>query len=152
MEAVIKNKWDLRFIKLAEEVGSWSKDLRTRVGSIIADDDNNPISMGYNGFARKIDDSIGDRYLPENKLKWTIHSEANAIINCARHNQCTVNTTMYVTLFPCNNCAGMIVNAGIKRVVCKNKPDFNNEKWGESWKISKTIFEEAGVEVTYINE
>jgi dCMP deaminase len=145
------NKWDGRFIKLAEEVSFWSKDLRTKVGSIIVDNDNNPISMGYNGFARKINDEINERYLPENKLKWVIHSEANAIINCARHNQCTVNTTIYVTLFPCSNCAGMIVNAGIKRVVCKNKPDFDNERWGENWKISLMILNEGGVTIDYFN-
>lgn len=146
------DKWDIRFMRLAEEISSWSKDIRTKVGSVIVDNDNNPISMGYNGFARHINDLDEERYKPENKLKYVIHSEENAIINCARHNQCTVGTTIYVTLFPCSNCAGMIVNAGIKKIICKEKPDFNNERWGESWKISETIFNEGGVKVLYMDE
>jgi len=143
-------KWDLRFMKLAKETASWSKDLRTKVGSIIVRD-RNPISMGFNGLPVNCNDEIKDRFESPQKYLWTIHSEANSLIQAAKHGVKTDGCTMYVTLFPCANCAGLIVNSGIKKVFCENEPDLNNERWGENWKVSLNILSEGGVEVIYIN-
>jgi len=145
------DKWDLRFMALAHAVASWSKDIRTKVGSVIVND-RNPISMGFNGFPKGCNDFDKKRFEPPLKYLYTQHSESNALIQSAKNGQKTDGCTMYVTLFPCSNCAGMIVNAGIKRVVCNDKPDFNNEKYGESWRITLIIFEEAKVQLDFINE
>jgi len=146
----MNNKWDLRFMELADVTASWSKDTRTKVGSVIVKG-KNPISMGFNGFPAGVKD-LSERFLPPEKYDWTIHSEANSIVQAAKNGQKTEGCVMYVTLFPCCNCAGLIVNAGIKKVICKNKPDFSNEKYGKSWKTALTIFEEAGITVEYLNE
>jgi len=147
------DKWDLRFNELSKLVGSWSKDESTKVGSVIVNSiDKNPISMGFNGFPTKVVENLPERNKRPVKYLYTVHSEANALINCAKNNQKSKGCTMYVTYYPCSNCAGLIVNAGIIRIVCENKPDFNHERWGESWKIAQIIFDEAGVEVEYINQ
>lgn len=145
------NKWDLRFMALAHAVASWSKDIRTKVGSVIVND-RNPISMGFNGLPVNVNDDVKERFEAPLKYLWTVHSEANSISQASRNGQKTDGCTMYVTLFPCSSCAGMIVNAGIKRVVCNDRPTLDNEKYRESWGIAIKIFEEAKIQVDFINE
>lgn len=145
------DKWDLRFMALAHAVASWSKDIRTKVGSVIVND-RNPISMGFNGFPKGCNDFDKKRFEPPLKYLYTQHSESNAIAQSAKNGQKTDGCTIYVTLFPCSSCAGMIVNAGIKRVVCNDRPTLDNEKYRESWGIAIKIFEEAGIQVDFINE
>ncbi len=144
------DKWNLRFMKLAKETASWSKDLRTKVGSIIVRD-KNPISLGFNGLPINCNDEIKERFESPQKYMWTIHSEANSLVQAAKHGVKTEGCTMYVTLFPYANCAGLIVNGGIKKLICENKPNLNDERWGENWKISLIILTEGGVEIEYIN-
>jgi dCMP deaminase len=144
------NKWNKRFSELAEHVSSWSKDESTRVGCIIVNPiDNNPISMGYNGFASKVNEDIKERHIRPLKYLYTVHSEANGIANAAKNGQKTKDCVMYVNFFPCCNCAGLIVNAGIIKIYSP-EPDFNHERWGENWKIAYTILNEGGVEIEYI--
>jgi len=107
--------------------------------------------MGFNGLPIKCNDEIKERFYAPQKYMWTIHSEANSIVQAAKYGVKTEGCTMYVTLFPCANCAGLIVNAGIKKLICENKPDLNNEKWSENWKISQIILEEGEVEVVYMD-
>ena len=145
------DKWNLRFMKLAKETASWSKDLRTKVGSVIVRD-RNPISMGFNGLPTNCNDEIKERFEPPQKYLWTIHSEANSLVQAAKHGVKTEGCFMYVTLFPCANCAGLIVNAGIKKLICEDKPNFDDVRWGENWKISQIILREGGIEIEYINQ
>lgn len=145
------NKWDLRFIELTNLVSGWSKDKNTQVGCCIVNN-KNPISMGFNGFPKNVNENISERHERPMKYLFTVHAEINAIVNAAKNGQMTNGCDMFVNYYPCCNCAGAIVNAGIKRVICNNKPDFNHHKWGESWKIASIIFDEAGVEVNYTNQ
>ena len=143
--------WNLRFGELAKYISSWSKDKSTKVGAVIVNpDDRNPISMGFNGFPSKVNEDIPERHERPLKYSFTVHGEINAIANAAKNGQRTKGCDIYVNFFPCCNCAGAIVNAGIKKVICENKPDFNDERWGENWKISQTILTEGGVEVEYM--
>jgi dCMP deaminase len=112
------DKWDNRFIKLAEHVAGWSKDVHG-VGSVIVDGNHIVLSMGYNGFPRGADDDREIRKVRSHKLIYTIHAEENAILNAARNGVSLNNTTIYLQWFPCVDCAKRIINAGIKRVVCK---------------------------------
>lgn len=101
------NKWDKRFIELAQVVGSWSKDSDRQVGAVIADNDNRVMGLGYNGPPKGIDIWGEDKEL-------VVHAEVNAIM----HATCTSNCTIYVWPFmPCVYCATLIVQAGIKRIV-----------------------------------
>lgn len=138
------NEWDNRFMDVAELVASWSKDPRTKVGSVIVDDHKRIIGVGFNGFPRGVVDDP-DRYVDrDTKLKFVAHAERNALDNCPIS---TEGATLYATLLPCCDCAKGIIQKGIKRVVtmhpAEDKPDFHFD-------VTKTMFEEAGIELTFL--
>ncbi len=140
--------WGLRFKELAQHVAGWSKDKSTKVGAIIVDDDRNPLSIGYNGFPRKCRDDIPERYERPLKYKWTEHAERNAIYTAARNGVRTEGSTLYMFWFPCVDCARAIIQCGIATVYC-DRPNFEDERWGEDFKISDQMFKEAGIIVHY---
>lgn len=145
-------KWDSRFIRLAREIASWSKDRSTRVGAVIVAEDKTPSSYGYNGFPRDIDDDVLERHERPSKYEWTEHAERNAIYNATRTGQTLLNNTIYVTHIPCPDCARAILQVGIKRVVIdqasKSDDDFQ-QRWDEKGQFSQRMFEEAKVKVAY---
>jgi dCMP deaminase len=147
---IVKTNWDLRFMQLADHIAQWSKDRSTKVGAVIVVD-KNPVSMGYNGFPRGCNDDLEERHARPAKYDWVLHAEENAIMNAARHGQKTLGSDMYVNWFPCSKCAGMIVNAGIKRIFCDREPDFNNVQFGAGFKMALQKLNEGGVEIVYMN-
>ncbi|MCP5006875.1 MAG: dCMP deaminase family protein [Planctomycetes bacterium] len=109
------NKWNKRFIEMAYLVASWSKDPSTQCGAVIIDTSNRIISTGYNGFPQGTSDDpalYGNR---DEKLRRVIHAEKNAILFAK---QDLTNCTLYVVpMPPCSQCAGMIIQSGISRVL-----------------------------------
>merc|ERR1719394_972897 len=81
-----------------------SKDPATQVGACIVSDDKRIVGIGYNGFPRL-----------ETKYMYVCHAEMNAIMN--KNSASVEGCTMYVALFPCNECAKLIIQAGIKEVI-----------------------------------
>lgn len=139
--------WNQRYLNIAKQIASWSKDPSTKVGAVIVGDKNQIISQGYNGFPRGFKDSLDRLYNRETKYKFTIHAEANALYN-ALYNGVSVNgTTIYVHGLPvCVECAKAIIQSGIKRVVYDSLP---KENWKQSNEDALKLFSEAGVEVVY---
>ena len=133
-------KWDMRFLEMAKLVSTWSKDPSTKVGAVIVDDDRRVISVGYNGFARGVVDSperLNDREL---KYPLTVHAEKNAILFAHQDLRgCTLYTWPFM---PCSLCAGMVIQAGIVRVVA---PENDNPRWKDSFELSKQQFAEGRV-------
>lgn len=146
------DKWDIRFMELADHISTWSKDRNTKVGTVIVNNEKRIISTGFNGLPIGADDLIESRFEKENKYFYTEHAERNALYSALAIGASTKNAIIYVVLFPCADCARGIIQSGIKRVVCKNKPDFNNEKWGKSWRITNELFIECGIKLEFINE
>ena len=111
--------WDEYFMGVAILASMRSKDPNTQVGACIVSQDNKILSMGYNGFPMGCSD---DEY-PwsreaeglDSKYLYTTHSELNAILNYRGGS--LEGATLYVTLFPCNECAKAIIQAGIKKLV-----------------------------------
>lgn len=132
-------KWDSRFLELAKHISSWSKD-STKVGAVIVAPDRSVLSLGYNGLPRGVEDSES-RYTDRNlKLSMIVHAEPNAIIASGSD---LTGSTIYVWPFmPCSNCAGAIIQAGIRRCVA---PKNLVERWQESFKLTRNMFAEAGV-------
>ena len=99
--------------------GMRSKDPNTQVGACIVSEEHKILSMGYNGFPTGCSDDdfpwAREGEPLENKYFYTTHSELNAILNYRGGS--LEGATMYVTLFPCNECAKAIIQAGIKRLV-----------------------------------
>ena len=96
-----------------------SKDPNTKVGACIVDDDNKVVSIGYNGMPKGLDESKLSWNKNEgldSKYLYVCHAEFNAILN-TRNGSSLKGCTLYVTLFPCNECAKAIVQTGIKKIV-----------------------------------
>lgn len=146
---ILSNKWDIRFLKLAKQVSTWSKDPSKKIGAI-AVDDRSVIAQGYNGFPRGIQD-YSERYENRDlKYKFVVHAEMNVIYNATYNGVSLDDATLYVWGLPvCSDCAKGVIQTGIKRVVMPNQdiPDH----WAESWKLTKEMFEEANVEWEFID-
>lgn len=140
--------WDLRWLQMVNLISSWSKDRSTKVGSVIIDDRNTLVSMGWNGFPRGIDDTIEARHARPAKYEWTEHAERNAIYNAAATGANVRGCTMYLAWFPCADCARAIIQSGITKVICA-EPDWNHHKF--NFKVSREMLEEAGVTLHYFN-
>jgi dCMP deaminase len=109
--------WDNRFLDVAANISSWSKDTSTKIGCVIVRD-HRILSTGYNGFPRGCNDAILERYDRPLKYSWTEHSERNCVYNAAREGIPLMGATAYcVGLFPCTDCARALVQVGIVRLV-----------------------------------
>lgn len=133
--------WDEYFMGVAMLSAMRSKDPNTQVGACIVSPEHKILSMGYNGFPLGCSDDEfpWGREGEDNKYFYTTHSELNAILNYRGGN--LEGTTMYVTLFPCNECAKAIIQAGIKELVY----DENKYEHTQAVKASKRMLETAGV-------
>lgn len=142
------NKWDERFIEMANLVATWSKDPSTQVGSVIVDK-NRVVSHGFNGFPRGVDDSpelYADR---GRKYRRVLHAEQNAI---AFANRSVENCTIYITHAPCSRCVAQIIQSGIARIVCPNPwadADYM-ERWRDDVLETEAMVRECGVELEYV--
>lgn len=139
--------WNGRFLNIAREVASWSKDTSSKVGCVIVDSEKSIKTTGYNGLPRGVDDTVAGRNERPEKYRWFSHAEANAISNCSRMGVSSENCVIYVTHPPCAACARSIVQAGISEVVIPKESlteDFLS-RWGEEYEVSKQMFSEAGV-------
>ena len=141
-------KWDDRFIELANFVASWSKDPSTQVGAVIANSNTKRVvSMGFNGFPAGVEDTADRLGTREIKYEMVVHAESNALLFAG---PAAEGCTLYVTpLPPCARCAVLIIQAGISRVVCPT-PDKSKEPWKTQSQISETMFGEAGVQFDYL--
>ncbi len=135
--------WDEYFMGVAHLSGMRSKDPNTQVGACIVSSDNKILSMGYNGFpcGCSDDDFPWEREggALDTKYPFVTHSELNAILNYRGGS--LEGTKLYVSLFPCNECAKAIIQAGIKTVV------YDSDKYAgtDSNIAAKKMFDAAGV-------
>lgn len=149
---MIDSKWDHRFMRLAREISTWSKDPSSKIGAVIVNDDRRILATGYNGFPRGIEDTterLNDR---EQKYPRIVHGEMNALMNALYSGVSVKDATIYVWGLPvCSECTKSVIQAGIKRVVIMHI-DNAPEKWQDQWiDMSFPMYYEAGVSVTYMN-
>lgn len=139
------------FLKIATVVGTRSTCHRHNVGAVLVRD-KQILSTGYNGAAAGVKDCLelgclrDELKIPSgtrHEICRAVHAEQNAIIQAALHGVSTQDSTLYCTHSPCNLCAKIMVNAGVKRVVCiEYYPD-------DSW---QALFKEAGVTLDVLPE
>ena len=134
--------WDRRFLDLAAEIGSWSKDPSTKVGCVIVDELRRPLSFGYNGFPRGVADTKEAWTDHALKHKLVIHAEWNAILNATAD---LTGSTVYVTQHPCIRCAVVLQQAGVDRVVCPVPTAEKAERHGEDYLLVQSMFRERGI-------
>ena len=135
--------WDEYFMGVAMLSGMRSKDPNSQVGACIVSEDNKILSMGYNGFPKGCSDDEfpwareGDPL--DTKYLYVTHSELNAILNYRGGS--LEGASIYVTLFPCNECAKAIIQSGIREVV------YDSDKYADTAGVmaSKKMLRAAGV-------
>ena len=147
--STLSSKWDHRYLELARVVGTWSKDPSTRIGAVAVGIKGQVLAQGYNGLPRGVSDS-DERYQDrETKYKYIVHAEQNLIYNATWNGVSLDQSTLYVTGLPvCSECAKGVIQVGVQRVVMP--ADFDIKGWGESWKLSESMFNEAGVLYDFI--
>ena len=149
------NKWEKRFVKVADLISGWSKDPSTKIGAVIVKDYGRQIiSTGYNGMPRLVNDNVPERSSRINgeKYFWYGHAERNAIYNAARFGIKLIDSSMYLNKgCPCTGCTIAIIQVGIKKVVCQagDPTGSPNDKWTLEAERSKQMFKEAGVAIKY---
>jgi dCMP deaminase len=141
--------WDEYFMGLAHLSALRSKDPNTQVGAAIVDENHRVVSVGYNGFPTGVSDDefpwSREGGVLESKYAFVVHAELNAILNSQRSVR---GCTIYVSLFPCNECAKAIIQSGIKKIV------YESDKYnGVDTNIaSKRMLKAAGVELVRISQ
>jgi dCMP deaminase len=136
----LEDKWDVRFTKMAILVSTWSKDPDARVGAVIVSPSTKQLSTGYNGYVAGAADNYEGVDVTR-KNQHTVHAELNAILN-ARAN--VEGWTLYVTKFPCQECAKAIIQAGVTRVVTRPP---GQGKWSGTQDRAEKELLAAGVEI-----
>lgn len=150
----VNSKWDTRFMKLAREISTWSKDPSSKIGAVIVNDDRRILATGYNGFPKGIEDTeerLNDR---EQKYPRIVHAEMNALMNALYNGVSVKGATIYVYgLAVCPECTKSVISAGIKRVVISPDPYVYITPWTEKWNtISLPMITEVGdINITYAN-
>ena len=149
------NKWDKRFMRLAREIASWSKDPSRKIGAVAIGENRRILSTGYNGFPAGIDDHESRLNTRETKYKYIVHAEKNCIYN-ACHNGISLNgASLYVWGLPiCSECAKGVIQVGISKVyyghvVCD---EYDDAYWTNSFTITRGMFAETGISVYHMNE
>lgn len=145
--------WDTYFMLTALLAKDRSKDPKTQVGAIIVKD-NHILSTGYNGTPKGLSDddmpwdSLGEETgeFIRTKNAFVVHSEANALSHYRGNTDDFIGAKLYVSLFPCNECAKLIVNSGISEVV--HLQDYRHTDKAEA---SMLMFKAAGVTVRKLN-
>jgi dCMP deaminase len=143
--------WDEYFMEIAKVVGTRGTCDRGRNGAVLVKN-KRIITTGYVGSPMGLShcDEIGhlmndvidaDGKISKHCIR-TAHAEQNAIVQAALHGVSTDGATLYVKFEPCFTCAKMIINAGIKRVVC--------EKMYHAGELTRKFFKDAGIELVFI--
>ncbi len=137
--------WDEYFMGIAYLSSLRSKDPNTKVGACIVDKDHKVVSIGYNGMPRGVDEekiswNRGEGL--DSKYLYVCHAEFNAILN-TRDGTALQGCTLYVTLFPCNECTKAIIQTGIKELVYSD----NKYKDTITTQASLKMLELAGIKI-----
>lgn len=139
-------KWDRRFLELAQHISTWSKDPSTKVGAVITDEKNRVVSIGYNGLPMGVEDTPERLNNRELKYKMIVHGERNAMLFAGRPiDGCTLFTWPFM---PCSVCASMVIQSGIIRVVA---PFSDNPRWSEDFKLTEQLFAESNVKLLLLS-
>lgn len=137
--------WDEYFMAIAQLSGMRSKDPSTQVGACIVDKDRRILSIGYNGAPNGYNDDefpwdrVGEAV--NTKYFYVCHAEMNAILNFKGSRRDLEGATIYVDLFPCNECAKLIIQSGIKEVIYLSDKYVNTD----ANIVSKKLFDTCGV-------
>lgn len=143
----MKASWVDYFMGLAQVVSGKSKDPATQVGCVLVGLHENVLATGFNGLARRVQD-LPERYADrELKLTMIVHAEANAVAAAARAGVNLYGSTAVVTMPPCPQCAALLIQAGVCRVIAP--PPDSESRWYHLNRLAAEMLQEAGVRVEW---
>jgi len=149
------NKWDVRFMRLAREISTWSKDPSRRIGAVAIGENRRILSTGYNGFPSDIDDNGERLNNRDEKYKYVVHAEKNCIYNACLNGISLKGSSLYVWGLPvCSECAKGVIQVGISKVYYGHVTDdeYDDAYWTKSFRITQSMFDEVGIEVFHMND
>jgi len=141
--------WDEYFMSMAHLAALRSKDPSTQVGACIVNSSNRVVGIGYNGMPSGCNDDEfpweRDGLTNETKYPYVVHAELNAILNSIQN---LSNCRIYVSLFPCNECAKAIIQSGIKEII------YESDKYYDTDAViaSKRMLQAASVKLTKMSK
>lgn len=138
-------KWDIRFLKMAEHVSTWSKDPSTQAGAVIVRSDRSIASVGYNGFPLGMSDSFDRLHNREDKYERTVHAEMNAILSS--HEKLDGYVLYTWPFLTCHRCAVHVIQSGITSVVAPACPADKADRWEAKFAMSRDYYTESGISV-----
>lgn len=143
------SKWHSRYLQIAKEVSSWSKDPSRKIGAVIIGTHGQILSQGFNGFPRGVFD-YEHRYEDRpTKYKYVVHAEMNAIYNATLNGVKCQGAELYVWGLPiCSECAKGVIQVGIKHVHLSKEAFGVNKMWEDSFEFTRQMFKECGVGIT----
>jgi dCMP deaminase len=142
--------WDGRFIGIAREISSWSKDPSTKVAAIAVNEDRRVVAQGYNGFPAKCDDSklLSDDRV--SKYEMMVHAEANVIYNaCNSGTKLSQSTIFIYGMYPCPDCVKALAQVKVARIVFQLGESQNLEKWKNDFDLSRVLMHILGIGFTH---
>jgi len=135
-------------LEMLECIKLSSDDIHTKTSAIIATTDGDIVSVGSNTLTRGHTPCDNESQRPL-KYKYLEHAERNAIYSAAKRGVSLLGCIMYMRWFPCVDCARAIIQSGVSKIVC-DKPDFEDERRGNDFRISHQLFLSAGICIEYI--
>ena len=153
----IPPSWDVLFMKMVYLASRKSKDTKTKIGAVIVGPDHEPISFGFNGLPRKVNDHVPERYERPKKYLFFEHAERNAIISVARMGGSSLKgCIMFTHGLPCADCGRAVIQSGITTVVTHEPWELIFAHLYDTWKDScyatYEMFKEAGIETRTVKE
>lgn len=142
----MSDKWDIRFLLLAQHISHWSKDPSTKCGAVVVRPDRTVASMGFNGFPRGVPDDPALYADRAEKYQRVIHAEVNALLTGQNLSDCTLYTWPPGLAPTCDRCATLVIQAGIKRVVYAHADSEFARRWEPERAIA--LYRSAGVSIT----
>ncbi len=139
---------DAKHFKTCDDLAAQSPDPSRKTGAVIVDAWGSEVAYGYNHLPIRIEVTEARLARPA-KYKWMEHAERDAIYYAASKGIQTAGCTMYLTWYPCVDCARGIIQAQIGELVCR-EPDWNDPLW--DFGIVKEMLEEAGVLVRFVGK
>lgn len=139
-------KWHRRYLSLAREISTWSKDPSRRIGAVAVSEKGRVLATGYNGFPRGINDSEVLYHDREYKYSRVVHAEMNCIYNATYNGVCLDGSTMYIWGLPmCSDCAKGAIQVGVRAVYFDAEEEIPDQ-WLKSMETTIEMFREVGVE------
>ena len=136
---ILSNKWDIRYMQLAEQISTWSKDPTSKIGAVAVGDKGQVLAQGYNGYIAGCEHKMITK---DNHNIATVHAEQNTITDCAKRGVSSNNCKAYITHYPCYNCMKLMVSCGICEI--NYIEDYKNDN------LVKDLANEAKIEINKI--